>query len=143
MALKEEVASRVERRMNRLFGDDAFDDADINDVVEEAELGILNYCNLRSVPRELLGVWANLAIDVYRWERSLAETLSGESGEAKEPKLASIVTGITEGDASLSLAVDASSDRVRTSSAHDASAGVDGVVLNYRDQLNRFRRIVW
>ena len=141
MVSNSEVAAKVKLSLKRLYNVDLeVDDSNLLDVVDEAGQAILNYCNLQAIPRELFQVWKRLSLDLYAFELAMKKA---NTGEGTTPSLASVVTGITEGDASISLAVDASSQNAKALSAHNVASGVDGFILDYKDQLNRYRRVVW
>ena len=145
MALRDDVVSKVDNRLKALYTDASPEPAVVLDLVEEVEEAIRNYCNISTVPRGLLFVWVNLSVDLYRYQvglRRSIETSSGGSG-TNQPTLAGVVTGITEGDTSLSLAVDAESESVNAASSHTLAEGVDGLLLDYRNQLNKYRKILW
>ena len=141
MVSNSEVVAKVKHSLQRLYDVDleVYDES-LLDVVDEAGQAILNYCNLQEVPRELFHVWKRLSLDLYAFE---AASKAESSGESTSPSLAGVVTGITEGDASISLAVDASSQNAKALNAHNVASGVDGFILDYKDQLNRYRRVVW
>lgn len=145
MVLKDEVVVKVDNRLKALYGADAPASIVVLDLVEEVEEAIRNYCNISAVPRGLLFVWVNLAVDLGRYHAGLKRSIATSTGGAgaRQPALAGVVTGLTEGDTSLSLAVDAESESVNVASAHTLAEGVDGLLLDYRNQLNKYRRILW
>ena len=82
---------------------------------------ILNYCRIEELPGRLENVLLNMCIDMYR-----AESLGQEAAQGA-------VTGITEGDVSVSFGT-------------AANAGADPAMTflrGYTEQLNRFRRAGW
>jgi len=81
----------------------------------EIEQQIKNYCHIDAVPRALNFTWANMAADLLRYNPG-AET----SGK---------VASISEGDTSVSFAKDDTQERL------------DTLLLNYRQQLQAFRKV--
>ena len=144
MDLETEVVGRVSKKAARAFGPTSFDADDVQDAVDQAESTILNYCNISEVPSPLKFVWSSMALDILRWQYGLNASSPSATGTGSEkPVLPTVITGITEGDASVSLAVDTESQRVKDSRAHNLSSTIDGMVLDYVNQLNRFRRMSW
>ena len=93
--------------------------------IEEAEQVIKNYCNLREVPTELAFTWANMACDIVK---------SYNAEETGEP--------VNGGPASVSMGdttVSISNSRSGTGHVVD----LDGLIQNYREQLQKFRRVKW
>jgi hypothetical protein len=116
-------------------------DFDLTDFVLEAEEAIKNYCNICEVPFALKFVWANMALDLLRWEIEMAAENSGSGGAAS---IDGSVSSIQSGDTTVSFSTsDTGSSDSNPKYAHSIKAGVDGIILNYIDQLNKFRRIVW
>lgn len=106
--------------------------------IEEVEQAIKNYCNIDKVPGELKFIAANMAVDLVRYERAII----GEDTEELDEISLSDVTAIKIGDTNISLGKGAESsvvDRAKDSHKPD----LDKIVLNYKEQLNGFRRMVW
>lgn len=109
---------------------------DIELALEEVELAILNYCNLYEIPKALKFVWCNMTIDLLKYNR--------ETNIAPDDVLSSFdpsdVSTIRVGDTSISLGDKYRSNaRSRTLTSHQAN--LDDIVMNYRQQLNQFRRM--
>lgn len=105
--------------------------ADITSYIDEVEMSIKNYCNIDSVPEELKFVWVSMTMDYFRWlQASKPDPSSGNVSPT-------VLTSLREGDTSLGFSVDTSAI------AHSSQNVLDQVVLNYQDQLNRFRKVVW
>lgn len=94
--------------------------------LEETKRFILNYCNISSVPTEANFLWANMALDLINGSY-LQNTADIDAIKPCE------VTSMTAGDMSASR----SSDTI----AHKID--LDGLILNYREQLNKYRRLDW
>jgi len=119
----------------------------IKQLVDEVKYAICNYCNIERIPEQLKYVWAAMTVDYYRWSQAItsipqnSDDDSGKSFSASGP-----VSSIQEGDTTVSFSSGLASAGVATadsSVAHSMSMVLDEVVLNYTNQLNRFRRIVW
>lgn len=95
--------------------------------IDEIGRRILHYCNLSEIPAGLKMTWSSMVIDALRIEQpnmdGIEETASG--GES-----------IKIGDTSVSPA----SGSVLTNASKSV---IDQVVLNYRVDLNRYRRLRW
>lgn len=102
-------------------------DSLINTYVTEIGQRILHYTNQTEIPVELEHVWAAMTIDALRIE---------------QPNL----PGIKEtASANMSVTVgDTSSAPAKSSGlTNDAKSVIDEVVLNYRVDLNRYRKLRW
>jgi len=121
------AADVIEIVRTRLPGlpDDA--DALIDYYAQEIGQRILHYTNLSEIPAELEPVWASMTIDALRIEQpnlpGIAETIGG--GES-----------VTVGDTSTAPAKTAGL-------TNTAKSVIDEVVLNYRVDLNRYRKLRW
>ncbi|QUH21425.1 phage head-tail connector protein [Alkaliphilus sp. B6464] len=87
--------------------------------LEKTEDTIKNYCNIKEIPTELNNTVLSMAVDLYRNENL---------GEEESP-LGS-VSSISEGDTTVSY----------RSSANEFK---DTLIKNYKEQLNRYRKLVW
>ena len=106
--------------------------------IEEVEQAIKNYCNIDRVPEELKFVVANMAVDLVRYEQAIV----GENPEGLDEISLSDVSSIKIGDTSVNLGSGAESAVVdKAKDSHKAN--LDAVVMNYSQQLHRFRRMVW
>jgi len=118
-----EVLAAIKLRL----GLDDSHDALIDSYVQEIGQRILHYTNLAEIPAELEHVWVSMTIDTLRIEQSnlpgIAETTGG--GES-----------VTVGDTSTAPARPAGL-------TNTAKSVIDEVVLNYRVDLNRYRKLRW
>jgi hypothetical protein len=103
--------------------------------VAEVEQAIKNYCSISSVPDALHFTWANMAVDLLRYELASSEGPS----EDEEIDVGS-VSSIRMGDTTINLG-SANSSYGRAINSHKAN--LDEIVMNYREQLHKFRRMVW
>ena len=93
--------------------------------IQEAEQVILNYCNIKKVPAALAFTWANMACDIVK---SLNAT---ETGEPVNGAPASVSMGDT------TVSVNGS----QSTTGHTVE--LDSFIQNYKEQLQKFRRIKW
>lgn len=122
--MKAEVLTLVKKRLQ--LADDALD-ALIESYVDEIEQRILHYCNLTRVPPGLKWTWASMVIDALRIEQSSVEEI-----DATADRGASVRVGDTSVTPSSAGGVTNTSKSV-----------IDQVVLNYRVDLNRYRKLRW
>lgn len=100
-------------------------DALIDSYVQEIGQRILHYCNVEEVPDGLKFVWISMVIDVLRIEQSHLPEI--------EATLAS--PDVKIGDTSVSSG--------KSGEASTGKSVIDAVVLNYRVDLNRYRKLRW
>jgi len=110
----------------RLRLDDSHD-ALIDSYVQEIGQRILHYCNLSEIPAELEHVWASMTIDALRIEQPNLPGIAETTGGGEE---------IRVGDTSTAPARPAGL-------TNTAKSTIDAVVLNYRVDLNRYRKLRW
>lgn len=120
-------------------------DADITEeqrlsALAEMEQEILNYCNIEAVPGALAFTWANMAADLLRYQRAANKPAAEEDSEAA---LAGKVSSISEGDTAVSFGnkSEAESDRERLLGGHREM--LNGLIFNYREQLQQFRKVAF
>lgn len=97
----------------------------INLAIEEAGQVIKNYCNIREIPEELVFTWANMACDIVK---------SYDAEETGEP--------VNGGPASVSMG-DTTVSVSNSQSGTGHVVDLDGLIQNYREQLQKFRRVKW
>ena len=105
----------------------------IQQAVDETASVIKNYCNLEKVPDGLGYTWANMAEDLVRYRKARNDADTG----IPQAVTADSVSEINIGDTSIKLGSSSSS----TLKAHQVNA--DSLIMNYREQLSKFRRLVW
>lgn len=102
----------------------------IETYIHEIERRIMHYCAISKVPEALKFVWVSMAIDAVRIDlpniREIANTVSGGA------------LSVSVGDTSVSGGGASGGDVSNTS-----KAAIDQVVLNYRSDLNRHRKLRW
>ena len=110
-------------------------DDDILLAIQEVEQAVKNYCNVYEVPEGLKFVVCNMAIDLLNYQDEVNSVDSSVPAAAIND-----VSSIKVGDVSITLGEN-SSNTPRKSALKSHKANLDDVVLNYREQLNLFRRL--
>ena len=109
---------------------------DIQLAVNEVEEVIKNYCNIDTIPDALKFTWANMSVDLVRYQY--------ESNISADDVLAGIdasdVSNLKIGDTQIVLQGN-NSERGKTLKSHRPN--LDQIVMNNKQQLNRFRRMIW
>ena len=103
--------------------------------IAEVEQAIKNYCSISSVPDALHFTWANMAVDLLRYELASSEG----PNEDEEIDVGS-VSSIRMGDTTINLG-SANGSYGRAINSHKVN--LDEIVMNHREQLHKFRRMVW
>ncbi|MTI56152.1 DNA-packaging protein [Geosporobacter ferrireducens] len=98
----------------------------IDTYIEEIENRILHYCKIRSVPFALKFTWASMVIDAVRVDLPNIAEISDTVGGGENIKI---------GDTSVSPA--------NSGVSNVSKASIDEVVLNYKVDLNRYRKLRW
>lgn len=101
-------------------------DEKLNDFIKEVEQSILNYCNIRHVPKQLAYTQANMMIDLLNREESRFQ--AGNEDEKRT------VTSIKEGDVTVQFG---------KAGVPTSEQSMEFILFNYADQLKRFRRLRW
>lgn len=101
----------------------------IDTYISEIERRIKHYCNISKLPDDLLHVWSSMVIDAVRVElpnvEEIEDTVGGQSNSIKV------------GDTSVSAG---GGGNVITNTAKTV---IDKVVLEYRHDLNHYRKMRW
>ena len=130
-------------KVKALVTSGAVTEVDVQLAIDEIELVIRNYCNIEEtsdIPEALSFTWANMAVDLlkYTYETNRADAGAGGTTEVDESEVSSLKIGDTQ----ISLGGSGSaSQRSRTLRSH--AAVLDQLTMNHREQLNKFRRVVW
>lgn len=132
MTVKDHVKQIVEVK----FGTLDVDETHVNLVVDEIETVILNYCNILEVPYALRFTWANMTVDLVKYEIEANRT-----DELDTMFDARDVSIIHVGDTEIDFRGLGNTVKNRILKSHDAA--LDDIVMNYQQQLNRFRKMVW
>lgn len=106
-------------------------DAELDDLIleyiEQLEWKIKLYCNISEVPEVLKFVWASMTIDILRIEHPNEEVIANSVSES--------TNSVKLGDTTIGYG-NKGNEITSTS-----KASMDDIVLNYRHELNRFRRL--
>lgn len=132
MTVKDHVKQIVEVKFDTLD----VDETHVNLVIDEIETVILNYCNILEVPHALRFTWANMTVDLVKYEIEANRT-----DELDTMFDARDVSIIHVGDTEIDFRGLGNTVKNRILKSHDAA--LDDIVMNYRQQLNRFRKMVW
>lgn len=103
--------------------------------VGEVEQVIKNYCNIDKVPEALNYTWANMVVDLIKYNYE-----SNNSGGGEVAADVADVSSIKVGDTQIQLG-GGSGSRANVLNSHRPN--LDQIVMNYQSQLNKFRRMVW
>jgi len=106
----------------------ADDDRLIELFVETAIQGIVNYCNVRELPRELMHTAAQMAATLFKNER-VAAAVAEQGGTAAAGQISSI----TEDGRTVTFATD------RTAAA-SVTITAESLLRRYEKEMNRYRR---
>lgn len=91
-------------------------------LIGEVEQTILNYCNLQSVPPQLNYVHANMVVDLLHYQT-----------KANSEEEQTSVSSIKEGDVTVQFGA----------VVETTEQAMKGLLFNYKEQLNRFRKLRW
>lgn len=114
--------------------------------VDEVGQSILTYTNLETVPDGLLYVWVSMLVDCWRWltaVRNNASTGTGEGDTEPSSPVPTFVSSVTEGDVTVAMSQTNKSTADNPANAHDMRGALDQIVMNYANQLNRFRTVLY
>lgn len=101
----------------------------VSSYIEEIEQRIMHYCGISSVPDGLKFTWASMAIDAVRIDLPNVEEISDTVGGAESVKV-----GDTQSTPARGIGGDIS---------NTSKSSIDQVVLNYKIDLNRYRKLRW
>lgn len=104
--------------------------------VQEVEQSILNYCQIPQVPPQLNFVWANMSVDLILYLIEMNNTPEDPLDALDVSDLSSVKVG----DTSVYVG-DKYRSNLRSRILQTHNANLDELVMNYSQQLNRFRRI--
>lgn len=124
---------------NKLKGLSGLTDADILGSIEEVEASIRNYCHFRLIEPMPLGirfVWANMSVDLVRYETAKAKADAGTESEADVST--SNLTSIKIGDTQLGFSASGNGSTASTA-IKSHTANLDDLLMNYKEQLKCFR----
>lgn len=115
---------------------EAITELDIQLAIDEVQVVIKNYCSIDEVPEELKYTWANMAADLVLYQYA--------SNNSSDDVLSDIdvgdVSNLKIGDTQIALQGN-NSEQGKILKSHQHN--LDQIVMNNKEQLNRFRRMVW
>lgn len=114
-------------------------DDEIGLLINEVEQKIKNYCCIPQVPKQLYYTWANMVLDMIAYQ-----TAVNTDTDLTDDDITNILSGnygtIDEGDSSWKQGeIDGTSPYYRALMSHSPS--LDDLIMNYKQDLNLFRRI--
>lgn len=121
------------------------DDMKITMLIEEVKYAILNFTYRSEVPEGLKFVWANMVLDYINYLLAMdAEKKAAESDLTDPGNLDLIVGAVSKlkvGDTDFSFESKDTASLFGGASSKSHSVVLDDIVMNYREQLIRYRRI--
>lgn len=117
-----------------------WDEPQINLILDETDQFIRNYCHIDNIPDELVYVRSNMTVDYIRNLEGSKPLKDDEELDIACSKKTGPLTLISSGDVTYQFgSVQAS----RTNVANAHTVDLDSLFLNYKQQLDAFRRLVW
>lgn len=118
----------------------------LNLTIDEVEQEIKNFCNIKEVPRELTYTFANIVVDLFRYRQEFINTTKKPvEGEEEDDDITineGNMNSIRVGDTTITFG-SGSDTMVYNKNMRSHQANLDDVILNYKAQLKKFRRMVW
>jgi len=118
------------------LNNEAITELDINMAIDEVGEEIKNYCNIDEIPDGLRYTWANMAIDLAKYQYEVNNPVD----DILDALDATDVSTLKIGDTNIALGGN-NSERAKALKSHRPN--LDQIILNYKAQLNRYRRMVW
>lgn len=130
MTWDEQIAQVLQTVKLRLRLTDSTHDALITSYVTEIGWRIKHYCNISTIPDDLIFIWASMTTDAVRVDLpnvdEIADSVGGDGGNIKVGDTSVSGGGGTGGGLS-----------------NTAKSAIDNVVFNYRMDLHHYRRMRW
>lgn len=118
----------------------------LNLTIDEVEQEIKNFCNIKEVPRELIYTFANIVVDLFRYRQEFINAtkklVEGEEDDDDITINEGNMNSIRVGDTTITFG-SGSDTMVYNKNMRSHQANLDDVILNYKAQLKKFRRMVW
>ncbi|HZG16961.1 MAG TPA: phage head-tail connector protein [Candidatus Bathyarchaeia archaeon] len=114
----------------RLGLTDETKDALINSYILEIGWRIKHYCNISSIPDDLIFVWASMVLDAVHVDLPNVDEIADSVGGGG--------ANVKVGDTSVSGGSGSGGGLSNT-----AKSAIDQVVFNYRMDLHRYRKLRW
>lgn len=130
MTWENQIAKVLETVKLRLGLTNDSQDALISSYITEIGLRIKHYCNISTIPDDLIFVWASMTMDAVRVDLPNVDEISDSVGGGG--------ANVKVGDTSVSGGSGSGGGLSNT-----AKSAIDQVVFNYRVDLHRYRRMRW
>lgn len=115
----------------------------LNYNVDEIEQTIKNYCNLDYVPKELTYTFVNMVCDLNTYDSQVVQdNTPSEDGNEDISISPSGVNSVRVGNTTISFG-SGSDTSTRNRALRSHQANLDQLILDYKSQLNKFRKMVW
>lgn len=115
----------------------------LNFNIDEVEQFIKNYCNIDYVPKELTYTLVNMVCDLYTYNNQVV--LDAKATAEEDTDISVSPTGVNSirvGNTTVTFG-SGSDTEARNRALRSHVADLDGLLMNYKSQLNKFRRMVW
>lgn len=134
----------VKQIVKTKLGVDSPSDALLDINIDEIEQAILNYCNIDVVPKQLMYTFANMVCDINTYDSQVVKdnTPATEESEGDIEIPSSGINSVRVGNTTVTFG-SGSDTSVRNRALRSHEADLDSLILNYKAQLNKFRRMVW
>lgn len=135
------VIEIVKRKLKNV---DVSDD-EIDIALDEVEQVILNYCNIYVVPEELFYTWANMVVDLIRFQFTTNNNDNGVGGGTDENGVAlgMAINSLSVGDTTTKFTINSSATDNNSKALSSHIPLLDDLVMNYKNQLQKFREVWW
>lgn len=130
MTWDEQIAKVLETAKLRLGLADTTQDALITSYITEIGWRIKHYCNISTIPDDLIYVWTSMTLDAVRVDLPNVDEIADSVGGGG--------ANVKVGDTSVSGGSGSGGGLANT-----AKAAIDNVVFNYKMDLHRYRRLRW
>ena len=115
----------------------------LNYNIDEIEQTIKNYCNLDYVPKELTYTFVNMVCDLNTYDSQVVQdNTPSEDGNEDISISPSGVNSVRVGNTTISFG-SGSDTSTRNRALRSHQANLDQLILDYKSQLNKFRKMVW
>ncbi|MBG9944687.1 phage head-tail connector protein [Brevibacillus formosus] len=130
MTWDEQIAEVLKTAKLRLGLADTTQDALITSYITEIGWRIKHYCNISTIPNDLIYVWTSMTIDAVRVDLPNVDEIADSVGGGG--------ANVKVGDTSVSGGGGSGGGLSNT-----AKSAIDQVVFDYRIDLHRYRRMRW
>ena len=134
----------VKQIVQTKLGVDSPSDALLDINIDEIEQAILNYCNIDVVPKQLMYTFANMVCDINTYDSQVVKDNTPATEEtSRDIEIpASGINSVRVGNTTVTFG-SGSDTSIRNRALRSHEADLDSLILNYKAQLNKFRRMVW